>query len=303
MTSKPSAAIQRLTVRDHAKASERYVDVIFSFPGGRSLNTSVPIQYRRTATDIADDEIDGYLQQVFDEVNPSNWAKWRAEQESFWQSKPRAAVTKPFFDVLATSFDWCCTQCTLPRNSNFARRIQDIKEFGFTLATNPKRHCSVCSQRTTHIILLPIKRGGITGYEMFSATLRNRIIRELRSHDVFEAKVIRNGLLPDHKFPEIRWDMTTRRESLEDLSDAELRRDFQLLSNQRNQQKREVCRTCFQTGVRGVVFGIPFFYSGTETWDESIPKTGKNAEAGCIGCGWYDLETWRKELIKRVTQS
>ncbi|WP_323737511.1 hypothetical protein PXD04_11385 (plasmid) [Methanosphaera sp. ISO3-F5] len=32
-------------------------------------------------------------------------------------------------------------------------------------------------------------------------------------------------------------------------------------------------------------------------WDEDIPKKGKAAELGCIGCAWYDFAEWRKHLL------
>ena len=110
----------------------------------------------------------------------------------------------------------------------------------------------------------------------------------------------KEGLLPDHKFPEIRWDSETKRETLTHLTDDDIKRDFQLLSNQRNQQKREVCRTCFQTGMRGTIYGISFFYRGSNTWDTTIPKQSKLAENGCVGCGWYDVNTWRSALLKKL---
>ena len=90
--------------------------------------------------------------------------------------------------------------------------------------------------------------------------------------------------LPDHKFSEIRWDENTKSENPDNMTDKEIQQKFQLLTNQRNQQKREICRKCYQTGKRGVIFGIPFYYKGNENWDESIPKTGKDAEKGCVGC-------------------
>ena len=111
------------------------------------------------------------------------------------------------------------------------------------------------------------------------------------------------GLLPDHKFPEIRWDVETRVENPETMSNMEINEKFQLLDNQRNQQKREVCRSCFQTGKRGIIFGIKYFYEGDENWNKDIPKIGKEAEKGCIGCAWYDITTWRKSLNKTLNQA
>ena len=295
--------IQFKEFRKHSKASERYVDVSFTYDK-KTIYTSVPIEYRRTGLDIPGDDIKAineYLDKIYNELNPKNWNNWKKEQKNFWSKKANAEITKSFFDILAKTFDYTCVNCQLPKNPNWARRIQDLKEFGYTIATELGRHCPNCKKNTTHLILLPIKRGGVTGYESWSPELRDRIITILNSYDVFEAKQIRKeGLLPDHKFSEIRWDEKTRRDSLEELTDSEIQRDFQLMSNQRNQQKREVCRNCYQTGKRGVLYGIPFFYEGTEDWDQSIPKKGKESEKGCIGCAWYDIERWRKALLERL---
>ena len=86
------------------------------------------------------------------------------------------------------------------------------------------------------------------------------------------------------------------------MTDQEIREKFQLLSNQRNQQKREVCRNCFQTGKRGTIYGIQYFYEGTDRWDSQIPSKGKAAEKGCIGCPWYDIARWRKELNNIIAE-
>ncbi len=61
-----------------------------------------------------------------------------------------------------------------------------------------------------------------------------------------------------------------------------------------------MCRNCFQTGKRGIIYGIPYFYEGGENWDPSIPKTGKEAEKGCIGCPWYDIQKWRMNLLDKL---
>ena len=286
------------------KASEKYIDTIFSYNGSRGYETSIPVEYRRTGTSIEESDYDDYLLKVYDEVNPVRWDNWKKDQIDFWASKPNAKTTKEFFDVLIKSFEWCCVTCSLPKNPNWARRVQDIKEFGYTLATNTSKYCVRCEKNTTQLALVPIKRGGVTGYETWSPDLRNKIVRLLGAFDSYEAKQTKKeGLLPDHKFPEIRWDLNTKRHSLENINDEEIRSDFQLLSNQRNQQKREVCRNCFQTGSRGLIYGIPFFYTGGPLWDSQIPKIGKGAEAGCHGCGWYDINKWRNELIRKINTS
>ena len=149
---------------------------------------------------------------------------------------------------------------------------------------------------------MPIDRGGVggNGYETWSPNLRKRIIKVLGSIDVYENR-FNAHCLPDHKFSEIRWDENTKEENPDNMTDTEIRQKFQLLTNQRNQQKREVCRSCYQTGKRGIIFGIPFYYEGTEDWDDSIPTRGREAEAGCIGCAWYDIAEWRRQIIKKIT--
>ena len=297
-----SKDIKILGLREHNKASERYVDVKFSYSNGFKWLGSVPIEYRRTGVFAkTKEEIKEALENAYQSMNPVNASGWLKEQKSFWKNT-RADVTKPFFDVLKNS-KWKCVAHDLPSNPNWARRIQDIKEMGYTLATNTNMFCTKCRKNTTHLILLKLPRGSQTGYEIFSPTLRKRIIKVLNSYDAFEGKIRNsNSLLPDHKFPEISWDDKTREENPDDMSDQEIKKKFQLIDNQRNQQKREVCRRIFQTGKREGIFGINYFYKGDENWDAKIPKLGKESEKGWEGTGWYDIEEWRQSLNKDIAR-
>lgn len=297
----PNIKITQDSLIVHTKASETYVAVQFFYPSNYNWTGWVPIEYRRTGTFLkTPDEIAEHLNDVYEQMNPENFPQWLKDQEDFWQTKQKSKVTKPFFDSLIKG-GWQCVECTLPKNANWARRIQDLKEFGYTIATDTKHYCPNCGANKTHLILLPIKRGSNkgTGYETWSPTLRKRIINVLRSVDVYE-NVQSPHCLPDHKFSEIRWDENTKTTNPDTMTDLEIRQKFQLLTNQRNQQKREVCRNCFQTGNRGIIFGIPFFYEGTDKWDPNIPPIGNSAEKGCIGCAWYDIETWRAKLLETL---
>lgn len=286
--------------RIHLKASEVYVDVVFYYPKEDiSWEGSVPIEYRRTGVHArTKEEITKLLTEAYKYMTPDPTIikKWIENEDKYWASR-KALITQEFYHVLKDS-KWKCQQCELPANPNWARRVQKLKEAGYTLATNTKKFCATCSKKTTHLILLKLPRGTATSYETFSLKLRKRIIKVLGKKDVYEDKV-RNHLLPDHKFSEIRWDEETREENPDDMSEKEIKEKFQLLSNQRNQQKREVCRQCSQTGIRSTLFGIKFYYEGDEKWPVGIPTKGKEAERGCVGCGWYDLDKWRNELEKR----
>lgn len=283
----------------NSKASETYISVRFTYED-YVWEGYVPIEYRRTGTFIDfdnKDELNLFLNSTYVKMKSDKIAVWREKQEEFWLTKPNATTTKAFFDKLAEG-GWKCGACEMPRNPNPQRRIQDLKEFGYTIATDLARYCPHCGRNTSQRILLPIMRGANegNGYETWTATVRKRIIDVLGGVDVYE-DTYSPHCLPDHKFSEIRWDDETKGENPDTMTDEEIRNKFQLLTNQRNQQKREVCRTCFQTGKRGYPFGIKYYYLGSEDWDPDIPVRGKQAERGCIGCGWYDMAEWRRHLL------
>ncbi|MBU4189847.1 MAG: restriction endonuclease [Candidatus Thermoplasmatota archaeon] len=299
--------IEILGRRVHTKASEVYIDAIFKYPKQKEeWHGAVPIEYRRTGTSAkTKEEIIEVLKDAYDAMNPEKKDEWLKEQEKFWQQHKRARVTGDIFKALTDS-KWKCVTCQLTplsQTTNPQARIKDIKYKGYTLATDTNRECKTCDKKTTHHILLRLPRGGETRYETWSPKLRKRILKVLRSYDAYENATQAKHLLPDHKFPETRWDADTKEENPDDMPDEEIRKKFQLLDNQRNQQKREVCRRCFQTGCRGFPFGIKFFYEGGEKWPDKAPRHGKKAEKGCVGCGWYDLAEWRKQLNKFIEEN
>ena len=287
--------------REHLKASEKYIDVEihnddFIWKG------SIPYFYRRTGLFIENEsDLAQYLSDIKIFFSKKNVESFIAMETKRWETDMSGKkTTKEFFDCLL-SMEWNSVEIDFPTNPNWARRIQDIKEFGYTLATNTNmQNPNNISIKGTHILLLPIPKGGGTGYEIMSDSFKKKAINALNSTNIFElSSANKHGLIPDHKFPEIRWDENTKTEN-ESLEDSEITDKFQLLENQRNLQKREICRKCFQSGTRGIIFGINYFYKGDINWDNSIPKIGKEAEKGCIGCAWYDIQKWRESLNKII---
>lgn len=276
----------------NGKSSESYVRTKFVQDNGFTWETVVPYYIRRSGLFLeTEEELAEYLENIkpyFSEAEMKNWAN---TERSKWENS-KADVTKEFFFVLLSFKE----ETDFPENNNPARRIQDIKDVGYTVASIPGG-----PKKKTKRVLLPIPLNCEMGYETFTPQFKARVIRLLKGINAFEARPTTvKGLIPDHKFSEVRWDEETKAENSMDMTDEEVIEKFQLLDNQRNQQKREVCRSCFQTGIRGVIYGIPFFYEGTENWDDTIPAVGKVAEKGCIGCAWYDIERWRSELIKQL---
>jgi hypothetical protein len=290
--------------RRNTKAEQSYLDVTFTYEDGSSWEGAIPIQCRRAGIDLqCESEIKAYLKQSHIYCHPSQHQEWIEEQQEFWGTENRATVTKPLFDKLLT-FQWTCSGCVIPGNTNIRRRIQKLRDDGYTIATKFKVFCKKCDSGKTYDVLVPLPRRGTLGYEIMSPCFRSRCFTLLKNYDVYEAKPGKEKqLVVEHKFPEIRWDSETRRESLDDLTDNEIINDFQLMTNQRNQQKREVCRSCKENGVRGYPFGIKFYYQGDERWPSDVPEEGKDAEKGCLGCGWYDMEKWRDALNQKLAES
>ncbi len=290
--------IQVLAFRKHLKASEKYVDV--------EINTdnfiwkgSIPYYYRRTGLFVeTESDLIAYLSKIKDFFSQKNIKLFQEKERKRWSNEMSGKkTTKEFFDKLL-NLRWNSVEQDFPVNPNWARRIQDIKEFGYTLATHTNMRINNTDLNGTHILLLPIPKGGGTGYEIMSISFKNKAIKALNSINSFElSSANKHGLIPDHKFPEIRWDENTKQEN-ESLSEKEIKAKFQLLDNQRNLQKREICRKCFQTNRRGIIFGIEYFYDGGVEWGENAPKIGKEAEKECVGCAWYDIQEWRNSLNK-----
>ncbi|WP_124098668.1 restriction endonuclease [Ruminococcus sp. Marseille-P6503] len=111
-------------------------------------------------------------------------------------------------------------------------------------------------------------------------------------------------LVIDHRFPMERWGEAENTNS-PTMTAEEIEAKFQLLkkdtSGNHNLLKSRACERCIATNKRQYPLGIKFFYSGTEDWPNDCPKTGADAERGCIGCGWYDFAKWRESLNDVLT--
>ena len=131
-----------------------------------------------------------------------------------------------------------------------------------------------------------------------------RAVSLLGSRDVVEqTERSPNQLTVDHKVPMLRWDATEHaaQTAYTSMSDDEIRSRFQLLkrsngSVSHNLLKSRACERCFKSGQRGTPFGIVFFYAGGPLWEPAA----KQDPRGCVGCGWYDFEEWRRSLNKRL---
>ena len=290
-----SANIFTYEIIENNQASDVYVKTTFVQDDGFRWDTYVPFVDRRAGLNIkTEKELADYLYSLKQYFTKEAMEKWRKVEKK--RGLIGGSVTPRFFRILL-SFQEEFKK--FPKNPNSARRIQDIKDAGYTIASVP-----IQDGLGYNRILLPIPLHTEMGYETFSQQFKARVIRLLKERNAYEARVTaKKALIPDHKFSEVRWDDVTKAENSLEMSDEEIIKKFQLLDNQRNQQKREICRRCFQEGIRGTIYGIDFFYKGDEKWDNKIPNVGKEAEKGCEGCPWYDIEEWRLHLNKLIRNS
>ncbi len=115
----------------------------------------------------------------------------------------------------------------------------------------------------------------------------------------------RHEIIIDHRFPMERWGNVEETHNL-NMSETEIKQKFQLLkkdsAGNHNLLKSRSCEFCIKTCKRGTPLGIKFWYQGNENWPHNIPKIGKDAETGCIGCGWYNFDIWRDTLNQKLTE-
>lgn len=292
--------IEVLLFKAHSKASEEYVEVAFAFLGAETWQGFIPTYHPASGLALeSEEEIARYLERVYPLFEPAAVAAWVANEVlNSAVLFGNARKTKSFFDAYL-SMNWVKPGNDLNGSDHPASRTRDIKKKGYTIIADTGR--TVNGVPGHFYRLLPFPRNFGFEYEQMSAKFRTRTKRLLRMTDAYEYRVVpESTLLPDHKFPEVRWDEETRAENLDSLTEAEIGAKFQLLTNQRNQQKREICRACYQTGKRGIIAGIRFFYEGDENWPVGVPTKGRAAEQGCVGCGWYDIPTWRTKLNEAV---
>lgn len=113
----------------------------------------------------------------------------------------------------------------------------------------------------------------------------------------------KHELVIDHRFPMERWGQSEVSHDA-NMSEAEIRRRFQLLKKDEggnhNLLKSRACEHCIAQGKRGTPLGIKFWYQGGEDWPIEVER-GPEAEVGCTGCGWYDLQAWREALNDKLT--
>lgn len=277
----------------HTKLKQKIVKTKFVQDDGFEFTTYVPyIDMNKGINNMDIKSIAQYLRSIKKYFTQSWIESWKREQKMLWDTEySNREETKPF---LLLQLSLRLENDTLG-NANYASRLRDLRKIGYTITTIHVK------EKGYHRIMLPLPTHPESKYEKVPKNITQTLARLKRCIEAYSGeKMDEDFLLADHKFPESRWDENTPEVNDSDMSETEILRKFQLLDNASNLRKKQMCESCADSGERPSMYGISFFYKGSQKWDESIPTRGQAAEKGCVGCPWYDIEKWKKELNKQL---
>jgi len=237
-------------------------------------------------------------------VNPDSVEDFRAKLK-------KGSSQYKVFNLLSDQ-DWHCRTCEGKQvaSDQYAggggiqglERGNRSRRPGLVIETK-REYCQVCQKRTTWDRWTGETRASNASANIPSQ-LAARILKVYKYIDVIENRERpSHELVIDHRFPMERWGRSEPSHDI-NMSETEIRKKFQLLkkdsAGNHNLLKSRSCEGCIDTGRRGTPMGINFWYSGGENWPDNVPQSGSEAEQGCVGCGWYDFETWRSALNSTI---
>lgn len=212
------------------------------------------------------------------------------------------------YEVLR-DLEWHCRVCSydpdLKAQIAGSGGIKGLKSRGYVVDSSTQ-HCPTCNRRT-YGDRLTGEEQQVTRAASIPTSLARRILKHYGNLDVIEQrKRSDHELVIDHRFPMLRWNGVEPPHDRE-MAEDEIEKRFQLLKKDpmgnHNLLKSRACEACLQTGQRGTPFGIEHFYAGTDIWPDEVPQKGAYAEHGCVGCGWYDFDAWRRSLNSVLDQA
>lgn len=191
---------------------------------------------------------------------------------------------------------WACSMCG-SNSGQPAAIFRVLKNAGWKFEeVSPQRwakemFCPVCGQKTTHYKLISLEQGKDKSRIGITPAQRARVISVLSETDAFTGASVKSSLEIDHKIPFDRLKEDSGDIDIDDLSNLEIAKHFQILTRDHNLLKDRACQKCIKEGIRPPFLGISYWYEGNEKYCGS-----------CEGCGWYDGVKWREcinNLLRR----
>ena len=284
------------------KTNDVFVPVVFSYDNGIVWNGVIPKYLERQGIEFSDEELSDEIPEFYAALNPNNRAEWIKQSDSKWASKESQTykVLKALY-----SGEWeCRVHGPVPDvNPQPAARLKSLKIEGYIIGSQ-RKYCETCDQRKMHdiLVMLPDFETRFThGNDLrkpMSENLKERIKTVLGKKEAC-FNIIRSSkeLIIDHKFPSQRWSKPES-DNPDTMSIPDIKRKFQLLSNQTNMWKSRYCDRCVKEDLRGDFMGINWFYEGDDKW-----RAAKDDEKGCFGCPWYDMNEWKERLMASLNNT
>lgn len=281
------------------KTNDVFMEVEFTYDK-KVWKGLLPKFLQKQGLDLTEEEFYELMNENYELLDPSKKADWIKNSDKTWANKN--TETYKVLNALYSG-EWECRVCGPVPNVNPqpASRLRDLKKKGYIIGSK-RKVCSTCNKKTMHdiLVMLPsIETRFEHGNELrapMSEKFKARAKRVLGMTEVcFNVRRTSVELLIDHKFPSQRWN-EPESPNPADMPVDEIKRKFQLLSNQTNMWKSRYCDRCVKEGRRGDFMGIEWYYQGNHKWE------GKNEhdENGCIGCPWYDLVEWKNKLKEEL---
>ena len=184
-----------------------------------------------------------------------------------------------------------CVKCADISAGQPAAQKRALKVNGFDLGTGVQMVCPVGQHgRGTHYCLKTMEPTPDTTLRArYSDAERKKIKKVLGGRDAFTGAGS-SKLEVDHRVP------MARRISDEVKIDVDeavaVRSEFCLLTRDHNLVKDRQCTGCIGSGKRPPFLGVPFYFVGDSTFDDTV---------GCDGCGWAYPEEWKERLKVAVS--
>jgi hypothetical protein len=279
------------------KTSDLFWEVKFLY-GSKEWSGAIPVILRYQGYDASSKDASELIEHFHSQLDFKMREKWKKEAFKKWEDQE--TQTYKVFEALLSG-EWECRVCgPVPKvNPQAASRIRDIKKKGFIIASK-RKSCCLCNKTQMHDLLIMAKLSDtIAKSELrkpIPVELGKRIIKVLEHKEcVFDQVRTKTELIIDHKFPSQRWSEPESNNNLS-MTDASIKKKFQLLSNQTNMLKSRECDKCVKTGLRGQFMGIRWYYTGDESWAKKFDDP-----EGCKGCPWYDVNLWKKKLVEKLS--
>lgn len=279
----------------YTKLKQKIVKTTFVQDDDFQFTTYVPyIDMNKGVNNLTIDAISKYLKSIKKYFTRQWIEKWKSEQEEKLQTEfAHREATKSFLKLHLS----LKLESNELGNKNHASRRRDLRKLGYTITSIHIKDVGYS------YIMLPLPTHPESKYEKVPENITQTLARLKRYIEAYSGeRMDKDFLLADHKFPESRWDENTPKENNPTMLDEDILKKFQLLDNASNLRKKQMCESCAESGIRPSIYGIAFFYKGNKQWDDAIPTRGPGAEKGCIGCPWYDIEKWKKELNKQINK-